>query len=265
MLINGRVLAEQIYARIKTKVEMRDIPPHLTIFTCVPDAATQQYLALKKQKAAAVGIPVNVIEVPETITSDEMVTTVMQAQMRTDGIVVQLPLPRHLGTARVLDAIPIQYDVDGVHYDGTDATVLSPVVAAIAHLCLQYRLSLAQQQVVVVGHGRLVGQPAALWAKKQGAQVTVVTRETDVAKAHAAIAQAEVLILGAGQAGYITPSMVRSGVVIFDAGTSESSGALCGDADPACAAQASLMTPVPGGIGPLTVACLLRNLVELTE
>jgi methylenetetrahydrofolate dehydrogenase (NADP+)/methenyltetrahydrofolate cyclohydrolase len=265
MLIDGRALAEAVYATLRTEVAARATAPHLTIFTCAPDMPTQQYLALKKRRAADVGVSVNVIEVPECITTEEMVTTVTQAQMQTDGIIVQLPLPKHLNTAEVLNAISTQYDVDGMHYDGTAATMMSPVVAAIALMCAHHDILLATQQVVVVGDGRLVGQPAAVWAQKQGAHVTVITKDTSQAEAAAVIAHADVLILGAGQAGLVTPEMVKDGVIIFDAGTSEDGGELKGDADPAVAKKASLMTPVPGGIGPLTVACLLRNLIDLTS
>lgn len=263
MLVDGRALAELVYAEVKTVAEACTVAPHLTIVTCAPNAATQQYLALKKRKAAAVGIAVNIIELPETITTAEAVAVVERAQMQTDGIIVQLPLPAHLETQEIVNAIPVRYDVDGMHYDGTQATVMSPVVAAIAYIGEQHDLLLATQQVVVVGNGRLVGQPVARWAQKQGAHVTVITKDTSDAEAHAVIAHADVLILGAGQAGLVTPQMVKSGVIIFDAGTSEDGGELKGDADPACATKASLMTPVPGGIGPLTVACLLRNVVQL--
>jgi methylenetetrahydrofolate dehydrogenase (NADP+)/methenyltetrahydrofolate cyclohydrolase len=265
MLVDGRALAEQVYATVKTAAEARPVPPHLTIITCAPNAATQQYLALKKRKAAAVGISVNIIELPETVTTAEAVAVVQRAQMQTDAIVVQLPLPAHLDTDEIINAIPPRYDADGMHYDGTAATTVSPVVSAIDTICQQYELLLATQQVVVVGAGRLVGTPAALWAQKRGAHVTVLTKETSEAEARAVVAHADVLILGVGQAGMVQPEMVKDGVIIFDAGTSEDGGELKGDADPACAEKASLMTPVPGGIGPLTVACLLRNVVDLSS
>jgi len=263
MLVDGRALAEQVYAKVKTAAESQAVSPHLTIITCAPNAATQQYLALKKRKAAAVGVAVNIIELPKQITTDETVAVVARAQMQTDGIIVQLPLPAHLDTDVVINAIPTRYDVDGMHYDGTSATLMSPVVSAIDTIARTHDLLLATLQVVIVGNGRLVGKPAAIWAQKQGAHVTVLTKDTDTAEAAAVIAHADVLILGAGSAGMITAAMVKAGVIIFDAGTSEDGGELKGDADPACAEKASLMTPVPGGIGPLTVACLLRNVVDL--
>jgi methylenetetrahydrofolate dehydrogenase (NADP+)/methenyltetrahydrofolate cyclohydrolase len=265
MLVDGRALAEEIYAEIKQAVADRDVAPHLTIITCQPNKATQQYLALKKRKAAEAGVGVNIIELPDSLSTEEVVQVVTQAQLQTDGIIVQLPLPKHLDTQEIINAIPVRYDVDGLHYDGTPATMMSPVVGAIEYVAKKHDLLLATQQVVVVGNGRLVGQPATVWAQKQGANVTVITKDTSEAEAEAVVAHADALILGAGQAGLVRPDMVKEGVVIFDAGTSEDGGELKGDADPAIAEKASLMTPVPGGIGPLTVACLLKNVVTATR
>ena len=264
MIIDGRALAADIYADLRATISQRESAPHLTIFTCAPNKATQQYLTLKKRKASEIGVAVNVIEFPNTITTAEMVQTVMQAQMQTDGIVVQLPLPAHIDTIAVLQAVPVSYDVDGIHYDGTSKTTVAPVAAAIAHIATINDVLIATQQVVVVGTGRLVGVPAALWAQKQGAHVTTITKDTDSVEAKSIIAHADILILGAGQPNLVTPEMIKAGVLIFDAGTSEDGGELRGDADPACAEKASLFTPVPGGIGPLTIALLLRNLIELT-
>ena len=261
MIIDGRAIAAEIFAELRNQVSHLDSTPHLTVFTCAPNFETQKFLALKKKKAEEVGIAVNVIEFPESITTEEVVQSVMHAQMQTDGIIVQLPFPSNVDVDEVLHAIPASYDVDVMQYDGTNDQVLPPVVGAIAAMTARHDIMLAAQQVVVVGEGKLVGKPAAIWAMKQGAQVTVVTEET--ANRADVIAAADVLILGAGQPKLIQPDQIKAGVVIFDAGTSEDGGVLSGDADPTCAEKASFITPVPGGIGPVTIAVLLRNLVRL--
>lgn len=265
MIVDGKAIAQSVYDEVRAAAAARAVPPHLTIFTCAPDFATQKYLALKQKKAQEVGISINVVEFPIAITTDEVVQSITQAQMQTEGIVVQLPLPEHIDTTAVINAIPVRYDVDGMHYDGTTATILSPVVGAIALICKQHDVLLAAQRVVVVGNGRLVGKPAALWAQKQGAEVTVVTKDTDPDAVTQAIATADVIISGAGTPHLITSEMIKTGVLLFDAGTSEDGGDLTGDIDPACAEHASLYTPVPGGIGPITIAVLLRNLLTLSE
>ncbi len=261
MIVDGKAIAQELYREIANQVTHLDVRPHLTVFTCAPNFETQKYLALKMRKAKQVGIGINVIEFPVDIKTEEVIQSIAHACMQTDGVIVQLPFPEHIDTDTVLQSIPRQYDVDVVNYDGSDNRILPPVVGAIKVIADRYDVLFAAQTVTVVGHGRLVGKPAALWAQRQGAQVTVVTKsEGDLI---AAVKDAHILILGAGQAGLVTRDMVSDNVVIFDAGTSEDSGELKGDAHPDCTQKASLFTPVPGGIGPITVAVLLRNLVQL--
>lgn len=263
MVVSGRAIAADIFAELKNQISHLDVKPHLTVFTCAPDFATQSYLQLKKQKAEEIGVQINVIELPETVTTEDMIASVSYSQMQTDGIIVQLPLPAHLDTDRILAAIPPTLDVDVVHYDGTAELVLPPVVGAIAEIVRRHDILLATQNAVVMGQGRLVGKPTALWLARQGVQVQVVTEHTPDAETF--IANADILVLGVGKPGLVKPLDVKKGVVIFDAGTSEEKGRLKGDADGLCADKASVMTPVPGGIGPITVAILLRNLVTLAQ
>lgn len=263
MIVDGRTIAGLIYKEIQNEVSHMRTKPHLTVFTCAPNFETQKYLLLKKRKALEVGVSVNVIEFPSTITTEEVITSVIHARMQTDGIVVQLPFPKHVNIDAVLQAIPKACDVDAVHYDGSDDVVLPPVVGAIKEVAVTHDVLFAAQDVVVVGNGRLVGAPASLWCQKQGAQVRIITKETK--NSEGIIQSAHILILGAGKPGLITADMIADKSIIFDAGTSEDGGVLKGDAHPNCAAKASLFTPVPGGIGPITIAVLLRNLIILAS
>lgn len=260
MIIDGKSIASEILAEVKNSVTHLEVQPHLTVFTCAPNFETKKYLALKRRKASEVGIGVNVIELPETVTTEEAHISVMHSLMQTDGVIVQLPFPLYIDIETILKNIPASYDVDALSYDGT-GEILPPVVGAIAEIAARHDLLIATQNVVVVGQGRLVGIPAAIWAQKQGGNVTVLTKESK--NTEACIKEADVLILGAGVPNLVKSDMIKDGVVIFDAGTSEDGGVLRGDADPNCAAKASLFTPVPGGIGPITVAILLKNLVAL--
>lgn len=260
MIIDGKAIADELFQGLKNELTHQSAKPHLTVVTAAPSFATQRYIALKKRRAESVGIGISIIELPETVTTDNVRAVVARAAMQSDGIIVQLPLPPTVDVEAVVQSIPEGCDVDGMRYKDSGGGHLPPVVAAIGELAVRTNLLLAGRYVVVVGHGRLVGEPAALWAESQGATVVVVTEDTTDVPAQ--IAAADVLILGAGQPGMVTPEMVRDGVVIFDAGTSEVNGHLAGDAAPACAETASLFTPVPGGIGPVTVAMLLKNVVE---
>ena len=267
MIVDGRKIAEDILTEVANSATAAiTVPdatsPRLTIITASPNFETQKYLALKKKKAAAVGVHTNVIELLPDCTTDEVKKTVAVAAEKSDGIVVQLPLPEQIDTNAVLAVIPTTHDVDAIHYDG-EGTVLPPVIGAIAEIASRHDVSFAGKQVVIIGAGRLVGAPALLWTHEQGAQVTMITKETAAVESATAIAAADIIISGAGHPKLLQPEHIKDGVIIFDAGTSEDGGALAGDADPACADKAALFTPVPGGIGPITIAVLLRNLIAL--
>jgi methylenetetrahydrofolate dehydrogenase (NADP+)/methenyltetrahydrofolate cyclohydrolase len=263
MIVDGRAIASLIYKELENEISHMRVKPHLTVFTCAPNFETRKYLTLKQRKANEVGIDMSIIEFPGSITTHEVVTAIAHACMQTDGIVVQLPFPAHIDIEAVLKTVPKSCDVDAIHYDGTDDRILPPVIGAIREVSKHHDILFAAQHVVIVGKGRLVGAPAEIWCQKQGAQVTVVTEGTP--NAASLIKSARILILGAGKPGLITPEMISDQVILFDAGTSEDGGVLKGDAHPECAQKALLFTPVPGGIGPITIAILLRNLVTLAN
>lgn len=263
MIVDGKAIVARIYNETQNIVSHMDVRPHLTIFTCAPNFETQKYLTLKRKTAHEIGIEVDVIEFPSDISTHDAILAIAHARKETDGIVVQLPLPSHIDTDAVQRAIPKNYDVDASWYDGSSDMILPPVVGAIGEIAKTYDVLWKDKKVVVVGNGRLVGKPSAVWVAKQGALVSMVTREggnlADETK------NADIIILGAGSPGILTKDMVKVGAVIFDAGTSEEGGKLVGDADAGCAEVASLFTPVPGGIGPLTIAKLFENVIILSS
>ena len=262
MIISGKELAEQIYQELANTVSHLTVKPHVTIVTCAPTAATYTYLTYKLAAAKRVGIRTSLIELPAESTTADCITAIEKASMQTDGIVVQLPLPAHIDTETVIASIPPSYDVDGLRYPKRQTMFLPPVAAAVAEIVRTYGVTFVDKKVVVVGYGRLVGQACTAYLQKIGIEPTVVT-ETTEDKA-SIIASADVLILGTGQPSLITPAQIKEGVLIFDAGTAELGGKLRGDADPSCAEKASLFTPVPNGIGPLTIATLLKNCLLAT-
>lgn len=263
MIVDGKEIAREILHDVADTVKKLPQAPRLTVFTCAPNFETQKFLTLKQKRAAEVGIEVRVVELDPRIMTPLIIQAIHEAVPGTDGIVVQLPFPSSIDIASVLASVPVSHDVDALMYNGSDTTVLPPVVGAIDAIAMHHQVVWTNTQVVVVGQGRLVGAPAALYATSQGAQVTVL--EKDTADYEQTIKEADILILGAGVPGLVTASMLKPGVVIFDAGTSEEGGLLVGDADISVANIASLTTPVPGGIGPITIAILLRNLVTLVK
>jgi len=262
MIVDGRMIATDVLGRVATAISQLEAAPVLTIITCTPDLPTQKYLALKKRCAVEVGARVNVVELIDGCSTDDVVKTVQVAAEQADGVIVQLPLPESIDTDRVLAAIPTTCDVDAIHYDG-ESDVLPPVVGAVAEIANRHEVTFNDKNVTIVGAGRLVGAPSALWSIGQGSRVKIITRETPDAESVTALAAADIIISGAGVPGLLTADKVKAGVAIFDAGTSEDGGVLVGDADEGTATVASLFTPVPGGIGPITVACLLHNLASL--
>lgn len=261
MLVDGTRIAQDILREIQNQITHMAHTPHAIVCTCAPNFETKRYLKMKQVKAKQVGIELEVVTFPEGITTVEMVEAIQHLSAQTDAIIVQLPLPVHIDTDTVLQTIHPQCDADGVHYNGTSDTVLPPVVGAIVEIAHRFDVLFASLNVVVVGQGRLVGLPVSTYMQTTGAKVTVLTEDSK--NSEGAIAQADVLVLGAGVPALIAPDKVKEGVIIFDAGTSESNGVLVGDAHPDCEKKASLLTPVPGGIGPITIALLLRNIVEL--
>jgi len=204
-----------------------------------------------------------VIELDTDISTEKAVEAVRSSGASADGVIVQLPFPPQVDAEVLLSAIPKELDIDNINYAGEETEVLPPVVGAVAEIAKRHNVDFAGKNVVVIGRGRLVGKPAALWAEAQGAAVTVIDKNTP--NADSIIHEADIIISGAGHPGLVTHGKIKDGVIIFDAGTSEDGGELRGDADSACASKCSLFTPVPGGIGPITIAILLRNLVELAK
>ncbi len=259
MIVDGKAMAARIYEDLVEEIATLPRAPRLGILTCSPNFETQKYLDLKQKKAHAVGIETEVVELDKDVTTEAILATVVALASRCDGVVVQLPLPAHIDTAAILQSIPVTHDVDALNPATT--AVLSPVVGAIAEILKVYQVPIFERLVTVVGSGKLVGMPVAQWCIAQSAAVSVVTKDTaDIAYY---TRNADIIVSGAGVPGLITPTMVKDGVVILDAGTSEEGGMLRGDADSACAEKAALFTPVPGGIGPITIAVLLQNLVVL--
>lgn len=259
MIIDGRAIAATIIATIKTHTATLPAPPTLTVFTCAPNFETQKFLTLKRRWAEEAGIQLVVTELPALVTLAEVASEIQHVVSKSDGIIIQFPFP-HLATTDLISLIPPSHDVDVLRYDGRLENPLPPVVGAIDIISRQYHVDWMGRVVVVVGSGRLVGIPAAAYATAKGARVIVVTKEQANL---AATALADIIILGAGSPGLLTAATVKPGAVVFDAGTSEEGGVLVGDADPAVAHTAALFTPVPGGIGPLTVAVLLHNVLTL--
>ena len=237
MIIDGKKIAEEIIAGLGESLRGKC----LGLVAHSDDAATESFIKIKSRIAQRLGVDVVRGELPELIQS-------------CDGIIVQLP---HKDAEALLVALPPEKDVDAV---GQNPLVQPPVVEAISEIFVRSNVAARGKKAVIVGQGRLVGAPATQWLRALGAHVSVITSEGgSLEELH----DADIVVLGVGQPGLVRPEMLKEGVVLIDAGTSEASGKLMGDADPACANVASVFTPVPGGIGPIAGAMIFKNLFTL--
>lgn len=255
MLFDGKTFAAKRRAAL---LEKRHSVGALSlgIVAASGDPVTDSYVRIKEKNAHLLGVTLQrYVLAPDADT--ESAVRLVQEAAACDGVIVQLPLPPHIEVAAVLRAVPPEKDVDAL---SPAPQVLPPVVAAIREIIAAYQIPYRGKKVVVIGKGRLVGAPAAAYFAAAGATVVVLTEGDDVATQ---TADADIIVLGAGAPGILTADMVRDGVVVFDAGTSEDGGVVVGDADPAVAEKAALFTPVPGGIGPVAVVEIFGNLLEL--
>jgi methylenetetrahydrofolate dehydrogenase (NADP+)/methenyltetrahydrofolate cyclohydrolase len=256
MIVDGRALAEVILARTKVRAEALPHRPKVAAYVGPsPTKATESYLKIKAKSAALAGC-------------DFIETEDLSVLDTADAIIVQLPT--NAEGATLLEHIPLGKDADVLSKSARDlfarareGALLPPVVAAVREIFEAYNFDPKGKQAVVVGDGWLVGNPCAQWLTNCGASVITLTKDSpDRAQA---LSSADIIVSGVGVPGLITPDEIKEGVVLIDAGTSESNGEMRGDADPLCAGKCSLFTPVPGGVGPVAVACLFANAVTLAE
>jgi methylenetetrahydrofolate dehydrogenase (NADP+) / methenyltetrahydrofolate cyclohydrolase len=268
--MDGKALAERIRAEVAAEVEeLGEVG--LTTVLVGDDPASEIYIRRKQEAAREVGILSRDYRLAEDTTEEDLLDLVAQlnADDAVDGILVQLPLPSQIDEQRVIDAVDPAKDVDGFHPVNAGKLFLGQegLVAAtptgILTLLDEYDVPLVGARAVVVGRSNIVGKPVALLLLARHATVTIChSRTSDLA---AQTSEADVLVAAVGHAGLITPDMVKEGATVIDVGMNRTDEGLRGDVDPAVAERAGLMTPVPGGVGPMTIASLLRNTVKVAR
>ncbi len=275
VIIDGKKIAQEIQDKLKEEVASLSIKPKLGIFTIDPNQAVLQFIGIKKRFGEAVGVAVEVIQKEKGISQEDAENALKEVVEKYDGVVVQLPLPGHLDVQKLLNLVPKEKDADMLADVSTDddieipqgqslRKIYSPVAGAVKEIFEKYQISLEGKKIAIIGAGQLVGMPVYYWLVSRGVVPSLFdldTREKFLEKSKSF----DIIISGVGLAGMITKEMIKDGAVLIDAGSSELSGKVVGDMDPACADKASHFSPVPGGVGPITVAILFRNLVELSK
>ncbi|MBI5672998.1 MAG: bifunctional methylenetetrahydrofolate dehydrogenase/methenyltetrahydrofolate cyclohydrolase FolD [Nitrospirae bacterium] len=273
-LIDGKALAQQVRDRLaKESAELlakKSMKPGLATILVGDDPASQVYVRNKQKACELAGIHVDDYKLPANTTQAELLALIdkKNADPKIHGILVQLPLPKHIDSKVILEAVSPLKDADGFHpYNFGRLVEGHPVFEActpkgVIKMIESTGITIEGKRAVVVGRSNIVGKPLALMLLQRNATVTICHSKTR--DLPAVCREAEVLLVAIGKAKFVTADMVREGAVVIDVGTNKTpEGKLCGDVDFEPVSQkAGWISPVPGGVGPMTIAMLLENTVE---
>lgn len=274
MIIDGKALSASIKEELKAEMPVLESrygrKPTLCVIMVGENPASQVYVRNKVRSAEYVGMNSRLVKLPEETSECELLALVrsLNSEAEVDGILVQLPLPKHIDEKKVTDAISPEKDVDGFHQDNVGALwigkrCLVPCTPkGIIELIRSTGVEIAGKTAVVVGRSNIVGKPVAKLLLDNNA--TVIIAHSRTADLKAVTLLADILVVAVGKAGVVTGEMVKPGAVVIDVGMNRNAeGKLCGDVDfESAAAVAGHITPVPGGVGPMTIAMLMSNTVD---
>ncbi len=272
MIIDGREISQQILQSIQERIQHLSFKPVLCDIIVGDDKVSMSYVKIKQRVAEKCGLDFVLVNLPRTSNLSDVVGTIHKVQEDKNlcGLIVQLPLPEHLNTKEILNAIDLKVDVDLLSEKSSEQfyagshNLIPPTAAAIWHILQDLKIDLTTKNILVIGQGQLVGMPITYLLKSNGFNVNIATKDT--ADIKALTKNADIIISGAGKDKLLSGDMVKDGVIIIDAGTSEVDGGIAGDVDfQSVAPKAQFITPVPGGVGPVTVAKLIENVATVAE
>ena len=277
-LIDGRAIAEQLHAETAHRIAVlkaRGVQPGLAFVRVGEDPASRVYVGMKEKTSQRLGILSTTTVLPDTTTQAELLTLIakLNADPACHGILVQAPLPAHIDQATIFAAVSPAKDVDGFHPVNVgklmlgDPTGFMPCTpAGVQQILLRNNIPIDGQHIVIVGRSNIVGKPLALilMQKLPGANATVTICHSRSRNLAELTRQADIVVVAIGVAKFLKADMIRPGAVVVDVGMNRlPDGKLCGDVDyDAVAPLASAITPVPGGIGPMTITMLLANTLQ---
>ncbi|MDD5721535.1 MAG: bifunctional 5,10-methylenetetrahydrofolate dehydrogenase/5,10-methenyltetrahydrofolate cyclohydrolase [Candidatus Pacebacteria bacterium] len=277
-IIDGKKIRNEILEKVKTEVKELSFKPVFCDVLVGEDPASLQYVQMKGRMAESVGISFHKANFPASITTSELIKEIeiLNKVQNMRGIIIQLPLPEHIDKQTALNGIDPKLDVDCLgtvasekFYSGETAVGFPTALACMA-LLDSLNLDLKGKKIVVLGQGLLVGKPVTALLKFRGLDPIIIRSKTE--NKEELIKQADVIILGIGKGKYITGGMIKQGAILIDAGTSEDVGLLgtrkniVGDVDfESVKDVAGYVSPVPGGVGPVTVAMLLNNVLTVAK
>ena len=269
-ILDGKAFAAEYRLKLAEKVknlkETDNIVPGLAVVIIGEDPASQIYVRNKIKACEAAGIKSFNVVLPETVTQSEAEEEVkkLAENCEVDGIIVQLPLPKKFDEKRILSLIPVEKDVDGLSSENLgkllkgEDSLISCTPYGIIELLKGYGVKFAGKNAVVLGRSNMVGKPVAVLLLRENATVTVCHSKTENIELYTK--NADILVAAIGKAKFVTADMVKDGAIVVDVGINRIDGKIYGDVDyEAVSGKCSLITPVPGGVGPMTVTMLLQN------
>jgi len=270
-ILDGKAVAQKIKSEIAAQVKALNRQPGLGTILVGDDPGSVSYVAGKHRDCAEVGIASIRIDLPATASESEILQAVAQLNKEANctGFIVQLPLPKGVDAQKVLTAVDPSKDADGLHPTNLGNLVLDkPSITpctpkAILALLTEYKIDLAGKSVLIIGRGTTVGRPLSILLSQKQANATVTLAHTATKNLTELTKSADVIIAAIGKPHFIKPEMIKAGAVVIDVGITRTDAGLLGDVDPKVIEIASYFAPMPGGVGPMTRAMLLTNLIEL--
>lgn len=273
-IIDGKKLRDAILEKVKKEISALSFQPVFCDVLVGDDPASMQYVRMKAKTAEAIGIKFHSVHFQESISEEKLIEEIRKINELPNmcGLIVQLPLPQKFEKQNILNAVSPLIDVDCLNIETSNlfyenkGEFCFPTVLACVHILDSLNISMVGKKIVVLGQGILVGKPVAHILKRRGLLVDVITRSTEEKVKKNLIKNADVIISATGSGKIIKGDMVKEGVIIIDAGTSELNGGVVGDVDlDSVLGIAGFVSPVPGGVGPVTVAMLLNNVLQVAR
>lgn len=268
-IINGKEIASKIRENLKEEIAEKDLKPGLAIIMVGNNPASEIYVRNKRKACAEIGIKEELYQYDENVSEKELINCIIKLNNdeNINGIMVQSPLPSHLDEDKIMNYIVPEKDVDGFgisslgYLASNEEKFISATPYGIIKLLEYKNIAIEGKNVVIIGRSKIVGRPLALALLNRNATVTITHSKTknlrEITKT------ADILIVAIGKAKFITGNDIKDGAVVIDVGINRIDGKVVGDVDfESCSEKASYITPVPGGVGPMTIAMLLTNVVE---
>lgn len=270
-ILDGKAVAQLIKSELQARISAAKLAPGLGTVLVGDDAGSHAYVGGKHRDCAEVGIKSIRIDLPATASEADVLKVISDLNNASEctGYIVQLPLPNGINSQKVLEAIDPDKDADGLHPLNLGRLVMGEKAplpctpAGIVELLKRYEIPLNGAEVVVIGRGLTVGRPLGLLLTRKSENATVTLTHTGTKDLSAHTKRADIVIAAIGKAHFLKADMVKAGAVVLDVGITRTESGLQGDVDPAVANIASYIAPMPGGVGPMTRAMLLRNVVEM--